>query len=300
MLKRVLVIGGSGLLGTSLINQYKHDYQVFSTHLHNQPKDVTSIRLNLLDVDSITKTVEKVSPDLIIHTAAAKDISWCQNNEKDAHAINVEGTRHVVRAAKSIDARLVYISTDAVFDGVRGFYNEGDKVSPVNIYGKTKHEGENECILYKKSLVLRSAFFGFSIYREKESFIPNSVRKLSKDEIVYAAKDRLSNPLEVSLLSNIIRELEEKGLSGLFHVGCAEYMNNFDVGKKIAEIFGFEPSLVRETRLSDIKERAIFDYPLNTSLDTKKVRSYVCLPNMSESLEVLKLRFKNEYDYGRK
>lgn len=292
-MKKVLITGGSGLLGTSLIEQYKQNNQVYSTYLHIQPKHTPSIRLDLLDTDLIIKTIEKISPDLIIHTAAAKDISWCQNNWKAAHVINVEGTRHIVRAAESIGARLIYISTDAVFDGVRGSYNESDEVTPVNVYGKTKYDGENECLHYKKSLVLRSSFYGFSIYREKESFIPNSVRKLSEGETVCAATDRVSNPLEISLLSSIIYELEKKNLEGIFHIGCINNMSNFEVGKKIAEVFGYDSSLIRETKFSEIINELSLTYPLNTSLDTKKVSNHVYLPSMTESLETLKLNFKN-------
>lgn len=288
----MLITGGSGLLGTALIEQYKNDSKLYATFLHHQPRDAIAIHLDLLNVESIAKIIKEISPDLIIHTAAVKDITWCQHNEKISYAINVIGTSHLVRAAQSVDAKLIYISTDAVFDGIKGVYSELDKPYPVNTYSKTKLDGEVECLHYKRSLVIRSSFYGFSNYREKESFIPNSVRKLDKDENVHAAVDRVSNPLEVSLLSKIICEIGDD-VNGVLHLGCKDFMNNFEIGKEIAKVFGYNTSLIKETRFAGVKnEAANLDYPLNTSLNTDKASKFVSIPSILESLTTLKNKFQ--------
>lgn len=291
ILKRVLITGGSGLLGAALIEQYKNDNRVYATFLHNKPKDSVAIHLDLLNIESIAKIIKEISPDLIIHTAAAKDITWCQHNEKIAHAINVIGTRYLVKAARSNNAKIIYISTDAVFDGIKGFYTESDQAIPVNTYGKTKLDGEIECLQYEESLIIRSSFYGFSNYRDKESFIPVSVRRLAKGETVYAASDRVSNPLEVTLLSKIICEIGDN-INGLLHLGCRDHMNNFEIGKEIATVFGYNTSLIKETKFADVKNESDLGYPLNTSLNIDKASKFVSIPDVSESLTTLKNRFQ--------
>jgi len=289
-LKKVLITGGSGLLGTALIEQYKNNSNLYATFLRHQPRDAIAIHLDLLNVKSISEFIKKISPDLIVHTAAAKDITWCQHNGKIAHAINVIGTRHLVKAAQSNDAKLIYISTDAVFDGVKGLYSESDEAIPVNTYGRTKLDGEIECLRYEKSLVIRSSFYGFSNYREKESFIPASVRRLAKGETVYAAIDRVSNPLEVSLLSKIICEIGDD-VNGLLHLGCMDSMNNFEIGREIAKVFGYDTSLIKEIKFADVKNESDLDYPLNTSLNTDKASKFVSIPSILKSLTTLKSKF---------
>src|SRR3989344_1943628 len=144
---KVLVTGGSGLLG-SAVSAYFRDYY---------------------DVISTNDFIKKQKPDAIVHTAAIVSVDACEKNPKAAYNLHVEGARNIVQATKDSKCKIIYISTDYIFDGKKGRYKETDEAMPINYYGKTKLEGESLVDL-NKDAVIRTSIFGWNAVAEKKSF----------------------------------------------------------------------------------------------------------------------------------
>ena len=132
------------MLGSKLVASLPEGCRMFTTYnKHVDPGNSCSFHLDVTDKGGVQQLIRKISPDVIIHTAALTDVDYCETNREEAWNVNVEGTRNIAEASRESNSKLVYVSTDYVFDGERGMYKEDDQPNPVGQYGKTKLEGEN-------------------------------------------------------------------------------------------------------------------------------------------------------------
>ncbi|MDD2328954.1 MAG: sugar nucleotide-binding protein, partial [bacterium] len=144
---RFFITGGSGLAGSKLAEMaLARGDQVYSGYAHNQPPYGKEVKFDLLDANGIRDIIERMRPDVIVHSAALTDVDRCEREKDLACKINVEGTRAIAEAARKAGSYLVYISTDYVFDGQRGLYREEEETNPVSYYGRPKLQGEEFCL----------------------------------------------------------------------------------------------------------------------------------------------------------
>lgn len=292
---RILITGGSGLLGSSLVALAPSGYEVFATYRTNIPKGVRPIKIEMKDSSLLRKTIETIRPKFVIHTSAATDIEWCEVHADETYSINVVSTDVLASASKSIGAKFIYISTDSVFDGTKGWYKEDDKSNPLNVYSKTKLEGERMAAKYDDALIIRTTFYGFSPFSTKESFVPKVVRKLRQNISVKAATDVINNPLIVSKLSELIYDLSEREISGIYHIASSNVMSNYDSAIRIASIFGLDKYLIQKTTLKELSAELKWKAkrPLNTSLNPEKASRIIGIPSIDESIKMLEKIEKN-------
>jgi len=293
---RLLITGGSGLLGSSLVSLAPKGYKVFATYRTNPPKGAVALKAEMNDSELLRKTIETIRPKLVIHTTAATDIEWCEMHPNEAHFVNVAATDVLASASTSIGAKFIYISTDSVFDGTKGWYKEDDHTNPLNVYSKTKLVGERMAANYDNSLIIRTTFYGFSHFAAKESFVPKIVRRLRQNMTIRAATDVINNPLIVSKLSESIYALFEKGVTGTYHVASSNAMSNYDSAIQIARIFGLDRSLIQKTTLKELASELKWKArrPLNTSLNPEKASKVIDIPSLDESLKALQKIEKNQ------
>src|SRR3989338_1141605 len=155
-MKKLLVTGGSGLLGAAIVYELHKYFEVYATYHNNQitSKHASCIKLDLTNKDEAERLIEKIKPDIIIHTAAMTDVDLCELKPELAKKINVGATEHIANACKKEGIKLVHISTDYVFDGEKGNYKESDRMNPVDIYAKTKAEAEGLVKCVKAALII--------------------------------------------------------------------------------------------------------------------------------------------------
>ncbi|MCJ7443012.1 MAG: SDR family oxidoreductase, partial [Methanotrichaceae archaeon] len=144
-MRELFVTGASGLLGSRMVEPAKHNYEVISLH-NTRPLHSNSLRLDITNLSEVLSLFKKLKPHMVIHTASETNVDKCETQKEQAWRINVEGTRNIAFACSKVGAKLVYISTDYVFDGEKGLYKEEDKPNPISHYGITKLEGENQVI----------------------------------------------------------------------------------------------------------------------------------------------------------
>jgi len=166
-MERLLLTGASGLLGSKIVELAREDYE--SIPLHNtKPLHPNSLKLDITDQNQVFSLFSKLEPDIVIHTASETNVDKCEAQREQAWRINVEGTHNIAFACSKVGAKLVYISTDYVFDGEKGNYEEEDEPNPMDYYGVTKLEGENQVISHCKNYaILRtSVLYGWHPWKQ--------------------------------------------------------------------------------------------------------------------------------------
>jgi len=285
LILRILVTGGTGLLGYWVTRVFRdRGFDVYATyHEKTPPKvDVKWIRLDLESLENIVNTVYEVKPNIVIHTAAYTDVDGCEVNREKAYRVNYLATKALVKASK--DAELfMYISTDYVFDGVRGMYGESDVPAPINYYGLTKLLGEvavasttnNSCIIRVSGL------YGYSP-TGKKNFGVIALEKLSRGEPVEAFINQWLSPTYVKFLAEKLVGVVEVKNTGVIHI-AGERLSRYEFALILADVLGVSRDLVKPKRLEEAK--LIAPRPRDSSLDTSKARELgLTLPPVRECL----------------
>jgi len=292
---KILLTGGTGLLGSSILRVAPDGWRITATYFKNNPAKNNFISLDLSDPNQIKNTIKKIKPGIIIHTAAATDMEWCEANPGQAKSINSGATSLIAEEAAAIGAKVIYISTDFVFDGEKGNYIETDSPNPLNVYGKTKLDGEKFVLAFPGNIVVRTNIYGIDPLLTKQSFGSFIIKNLSEQKGILAATDQHCNPIFADQLSEIIIKLAER--EGVFNVACTDRMSRYGFAMAVCDVFGLDKRHVKATTLGTLIKK--FNWkakrPKDTALDASKLGKIFKLPTIKLSLE----KFKEALDsYG--
>ena len=214
---------------------------------------------------------------LVLHLAAKTDVDGCQKDMRhgingQAWKINVEGTKNVINACARSGKKLIYVSTDFVFDGKKEKpYNEDDLPGPINWYGQTKYEGEK--LVSQSSLpwvILRIAY-PYRTNFPKRDFVRVLTDKLKNREKLKLVADHIMTPTFVDDLSNVLDYVIRNNLTGVFHAVGSQFVSPFEAGVIMSDTFGFDKNLLQKTTREEFfKNRA--PRPFNLSLKNDKIQ----------------------------
>jgi len=293
---KILITGGSGLLGSAVSVYFKDYYDVVSTYVSHKI-EINGCRTSYLDITDAKATkdfIKKQKPDVIVHTSAIVSVDACEKNPEAAYKLHVEGTRNIVQACKGTNSKIIYISTDYVFDGKKGMYKETDKAIPINYYGKTKLEGESLVDL-KKDAVIRTSIFGWNAVKEKKSFSTWIYDELSSGKTAEMFTDQVKSLILVNDLAAVLKEIIERDITGILNATSSDIVSKYEFALKLAYVFGFDKKLVRPIKNKDIP--GYEKRPLDVSLDVSKARSLLKskLPTVKDGLINLKKIKENNY-----
>lgn len=262
---KVLVTGANGLLGQELIAlllQKKH--QVIATSKgpsRIQPefaKNITYRDLDITDGLAIQQVLGETRPDVIIHAAAMTQVDDCELNKITCYNINVTATRFLVEAAKEIRTRLVYISTDFIFDGADGPYKEDDEPKPLNYYGSTKLSAETEIMEsgLEWSIVRTVLVIGTAV--GTRSNIISWVRdKLTKGEKIKVVDDQFRTPTFTEDLAKGILLVVEKRATGIYHISGKDLLTPYQIALKTADHFHLDHNLIEKADVTSFSQPAV-------------------------------------------
>ncbi len=260
---RVLVTGGAGMLGKTLVEQLSQKHQVSYT-THHTPVKSTSAKA--IECDLTRPNLNLADFEAVVHTAAMTNVDQCQEHPEQAYQANVMATRNI--AASVAGAHIVYISTDFVFDGVKGNYSEEDKPSPLSVYGRTKLEGENE--VPGDGCIIRTSIYGLGSDPQRPGMVEKVIFRLRKGEAVNGFTDQLFTPVSTRNLALFIEEILARRLGGIFNIGSSQSYTKYEFIRTAAQIFGFDPKAVKPGLSSSANYRA--PRPRDASLDTTKAQ----------------------------
>jgi len=264
---RLFVTGASGQLGSEVLK--RSQFEIYGIYSTTRPKvaDVTLIQCDITDRTRLLDTMIRVKPDWVLHLASATKVEWCEANKELAWKINVDGTRNVVDGCRKLRSKLIFVSTDFVFDGNQGHYRESDKPNPINHYGRTKLEAEAIVSLHSHHVIARSCL----MYSGKQGTFTSWVLKSLKRGEVSVASDIVTSPTLASEQASCLLFVVEKELQGLYHTAGAEPISKYEFVRRFAEAFGYSPDLAKPVKQEELN--LIAPRPRDSSLDISKISS---------------------------
>jgi dTDP-4-dehydrorhamnose reductase len=294
---RILITGASGLLGLNLALETTHRHTVFGTVNHNvlSTDAFTVIQTNLLAPGAVEHLLEHTQPDWIIHCAALADLDACEADPLLAKQLNTDLPYTLASHVARSGARLLHVSTDSVFDGLRGNYTEEDTPSPVGVYTQTKLEGELAVAQADpRAIIARVNLFGWSLTgnRSLAEFFFNN---LSRGRHVMGFTDVIFCPLLANDLADIFLKMLALNLSGLYHVVNSECLSKYDFGIRLAQRFALDGNLINPTSVSQSGLKA--PRSPNLSLRSDKLSKALgdSLPTLSTGLDKLFTLYQQGY-----
>ena len=281
---KILVIGGSGMLGQQLVYLLKQqDFEVYATY-HSEPINEDGFHpLDITNMNDTKSFVKKIKPDVVVLTAAFTDVDACERQKETAFSINVTGTANVASAAEATSAKMVYISTDYVFNGKKGNYKETDKTDPIDYYGFTKLKGEEQVQKFCSDYIIARTSVLFGLH--KPNFITWVISELEQNKPFSVVTDQIVSPTYTLDLSEQILALLREDATGIFHTAGAESISRYDLALKTAEIGHFDTSLVQLTSTENMNW--IAKRPKDSSLDVSKISKFKKPYNLEKSLGML-------------
>ena len=273
----ILITGGAGLLGSALCFEMIKKYKVICCY-HSNRIEIKDKNFSSLKVD-ITKgslrEIEKASPDIIIHTAALTGLEFCEKNPELVHYVNVNGTENILKVAKKCDAKLVYVCTDYIFNGKKGTYSEMDESNPLSVYAKTKLQGEETVKKnYDNFLSIRTSLHGWNPNPLKLSLSSSIIESLKRKERFFAT-DQISSLMFANDFADVLIEMLECNLTGIFNVASSDSMSKYDFSLAVADMFELNSDSLELVSLNGFMKRfsLVAKRPQNVSLTVSKIEN---------------------------
>ena len=237
-MRRILVIGAKGMLGRDLVKILHSTF-----HTHQDPnREILEWDIDEIDIREEKKTVNKIEsfrPEIVINVAAYTDVDGCESNEEKAFAVNAEGMKHVALGALRCRAKVVYLSTDYIFDGKKKEpYLEDDPPNPLNVYGRSKWKGEQYVReLVKDALIVRTQWlYG----RYGNNFVNSILRQAREKKVLSIVNDQIGSPTYTVDLSEAISVLLQYDARGVFHIANSDLCTWYTFGQAILKLSGME------------------------------------------------------------
>ncbi|NML37758.1 SDR family oxidoreductase [Chitinophaga sp. G-6-1-13] len=261
---KVLITGSNGLLGQHLIPVFVQNktYDVIATGrgANRSPQRDHYIyeAANLRDAGSVQQLVQKHQPDLIIHSGAMSQVDDCEKNKDACWDTNVGATRYLVNAAEKINASFIFLSTDFVFDGLGGPYDEEAPVNPINYYGTSKAAAERLVRNSKLSwaIVRTVLVYGVSNDPHRSNMITWVKNNLQQGKKIKVVDDQWRTPTLCQDLATGCLLLAEKKATGMFNISGGEVLTPYDMALKTAEYFQLDTSLIEKISSKSLAQPA--------------------------------------------
>jgi dTDP-4-dehydrorhamnose reductase len=286
---KILVTGASGLLGYRISKlALERNHEVYSVYKENPTNSGTQIKLDITNNSEVSKVINKIKPEAIIHTAAYTDVEGCEKNRNHAWKLNAEATRHLAIASKQINSHLTYVSTDYVFDGTKGLYKEEDGTHPINYYGYAKLKGEEFVGEHaiKWCIARPSVIYGWNNY--KQNFATWMINDLNRKKEVKIVRDQYVSPTLNTNLAEMLLEIAQRKIVGILHTSGGTRVSRYEYALKLAEVFNLNSDLIKPANISKMPWKA--KRPRDSSLNVGKASLLLdCKPQkLDHAFELMK------------
>ena len=281
---KVLLTGANGLLGRHLVKKLaEKGYEVIATAKGESKINsigngkVKFLSLDITDGAAVNKLMNEVKPDVLLHTAAMTQVDECELNKIDCWNTNVTATRFLIDSAKETKSRIIFISTDFVFDGLHGPYKEEDEPNPVNYYGSTKLAAEKAVIQsgLDWAIVRTVLVVGNTEDGQRQNILTWVKEKLEKGETIKVVDDQVRTPTYVEDLADGIILILEKKSKGIFHIAGKDTLTPYQIAWQTAEFLKLNSKLIEKSDASNFTQAALRPPTTGFKIDkAKKELSY--------------------------
>ncbi len=250
-----LVIGASGQVGEHLLRRLRESGQVASGtyYEHAQPG---LLPLDMRNQEAVSALVKAEKPQYVYLVSGLTNVDYCELHPDAGYALNVLGVSYVSRAANEAGAKVVYFSTDYVFDGTRGPYAETDVPRPLSEYGRQKLLGEHGVALHaQEHLIIRTTVvYGWE--SQGKNFVQRLVTSLRQGQRVRVPRDQIGSPTYTPNLAAAAVELTTGGASGVYHIAGPAMINRAEFALAVAKNFGLDPGLIEPVTTKELGQAA--------------------------------------------
>lgn len=273
---KVLITGANGFLGHYLTGQLlEKDIAVVATGKGDCRLPYVAnnlfqyVEMDFTDPVGVKNTLEKIKPDVVVHSGAISKPDECEQNKAYADKVNIEGTRYLLSEAAAIKSFFIFISTDFIFDGREGMYKEEDTGNPVNYYGLTKFKAEALVKEYSFDwCIVRTVLVYGKPLSGRGNLLTVVKEKLEKGEEYSVFDDQVRTPTFVEDLAAGIVAIIEKRATGIFHLSGKDILTPYQMACKVASYLGFDEGLIRKVTAATFTQPAL--RPLKTGFNIEK------------------------------
>lgn len=300
MVIKVVFTGITGLLGRYFLKNKKKGYEIIGVGNKNVRKNSENFfSIDISRRNLILDFIKKISPQIIVHAASIGNVDYCEKFPDEAYKVNVKGTQNIIKAAKRVNAKIIFLSSNAIYDGNNPPYDEEIAPSPVDIYGKTKVEGEN---LIKDSnldyAILRLiTMYGWPNLGGRNNPVTWVIESLKKGQSLNVVNDIYNNHLWAGQAAEAVWAVIMKNISmDIFNIAGKDSLSRYDLALKAAKLFKLDNSLI--SSVSSDFFRSIAKRPKNTTFNTQKMKKVLGIKPVSveEGLRLMKQESKNLND----
>ncbi len=291
-MKSIFITGIAGMLGSNLAYLLKDAYHISGVDLNNvQIRGVNSHLFSAFDLEKIRELFLQHKVDVLIHCAALVNVDECEEKPDYAQKVNYELTKNLAELCMELKVKMIFISTDAVFDGNKeGLYKETDLPGPISVYAATKLQAEQYVQQFSENIVVRTNIYGFN-YREKNSFGEWIISSLNNNDNLSMFYDIYFSPILVNELASILSMCIDRNLCGLYHICSTGSISKYEIAIAIMEEFKLSGAIFQAS-MEDHEFRA--PRTKNMGLSNEKISKELGI-HISTPLEGVK-EFKRLYD----
>jgi dTDP-4-dehydrorhamnose reductase len=285
---QILVTGASGMLGSHLLKElagYGHHVAAWSGTADGSCHGVPLTKVDLTDLLGVRAALERANPEVIIHAAAVSSAAVVSRQVDHAWKVNVRGTEVLAAWARQNQRRIVFTSTDLVFDGARSWYREDDGTAPTLEYGRTKVAAEAHVLASQSGLVVRLSLLYGSTITGQLAYFDQAIADLRAGEPRTFFEDEYRTAIHYVTAASILIRLADSNATGIVHAGGPERVSRFELMQRAAVALGMPASLVQANRRADAP--SLEPRPADVSLDSSRLRSLlpdIAVPTIEDAL----------------
>lgn len=274
--RRILIIGANGMLGQRSTEFFMNKKNVELLACSVEPSSfldkVDYVSCDISDREKIKKIIYDFYPDYILNAAAFTNVDLSESKRELAWKINVKGVEYIAEAARVLDAHIIHISSDYIFDGKNGPYDENAVPNPIGYYGRTKLASENAL---KISGVLFTIFrtnvlFGTAV-NARPDFVKWVISSLKEGRQIKIVTDQINNPTFIDDLVQAVSKAIEFKKTGIYNIGGREFLSRYQFTEKIIDYFKLDKSLLIPIKTCELNQPA--NRPLKSGLITIKAET---------------------------
>ena len=268
-MKRILITGSNGLLGQKLVHQLLHNesYLLLATSMGdnrmsilkeaNYSKNYQS--LDITNQEEVEKVVASFKPNVIINTAAMTNVDACETDQENCWKLNVTAVEYLIEACKKVDAHLIHLSTEFVFDGENGPYKEEDVAIPLSYYGQSKLASEKQMQnsgLKHWSIARTIIVYGVAENMSRSNIVLWAKEALEKKQPIKVVDDQFRMPTWADDLAKGCLLIAEKQANGIFHLSGKDFMSIYELVERVADYFGLEKNTMEKIKSNSLNQAA--------------------------------------------
>lgn len=263
-MKTILVTGSNGLTGQKITERVlaTKDFKLIATSKGENRFPVKEgyvyAEMDILNPANVAEVVSKYRPDAIIHTAAMTNVDTCESQKELAHELNVVAVETLIQVCRQFDIQLVHLSTDFIFDGANGPYDELAPACPVSYYGQTKLEAENAIIAAGgKWAILRTIIvYGIVSDMSRSNIVLWAKGALEKGEPINVVNDQWRMPTLAEDLADCCLLAVSKNAQGIYNASGKDMMSISELVGKVADYWNLDKSLIKEISAATLNQTA--------------------------------------------